>query len=296
MVQKIVPNLWFDHTAAEAAAFYAQVLPNTRVTGTEHYPTEGLLDFQAEFAGSELVVNFEVDGFAFAGINAGSEFKPNPAISFFLNFDPSRDPDARAHLDEVWSALVDGGMELMPLGEYPFSPHYAWVQDRYGVNWQLMLTNPAGDPRPFVVPSLMFTGPVRNRAEEAIGFYTDLFGGTGSVPSRYEQQTQLAAPGSVTYGEMNLFGQWFAVMDSPVEHPFNFDPGVSLQLNCAGQAELDRYWDALSTVPEAEQCGWCADRFGVSWQVVPDNLGELMAKPGAYAKLMEMKKIEPSAF
>jgi predicted 3-demethylubiquinone-9 3-methyltransferase (glyoxalase superfamily) len=295
-MQKIVPNLWFDHTAAEAAAFYARVLPNTRVTGTEYYPTEGLLDFQAEFAGSELVVNFEVDGFEFVAINAGSEFRPNPSISFFLNFDPSREPDARAHLDEVWSALVDGGTELMPLGEYPFSPHYAWVQDRYGVSWQLMLTNPAGDPRPFVVPSLMFTGPVRNRAEEALDFYTELFGGTGSVPARYAEQTQLAAPGSVTYGELNLFGQWFAVMDSPVEHAFNFDPGVSLQVNCAGQEELDRYWAALSTVPEAEQCGWCVDRFGVSWQLVPDNLGELMSRPGAYAKLMGMKKIEIAAF
>lgn len=295
-MQKIVPNLWFDHTAAEAAAFYAQVLPNTRVTGTEYYPTEGLADFQAEFAGAELVVNLDVDGLEFVLINAGPEFRPNPSISFFLNFDPSREPQARERLDEVWAGLVDGGVELMPLGEYDFSPHYAWVQDRYGVSWQLMLTNAAGEPRPFVVPSLMFTGGVRNRAEEAMGFYADLFGGTASVPARYPQQTQLAAPGSVMFGEMNLFGQWFAGMDSPVEHAFNFDPGVSLQVNCAGQEELDRYWAALSTVPAAEQCGWCVDAFGVSWQLVPDNLGELMSRPGAYATLMEMKKIEIAAF
>jgi len=295
-VQKIIPNLWFDHTAAEAAEFYARVLPNTRVTATERYPTEGLPEFQKEFAGDVLLTNFEVDGFAFVGINAGSEFRPNPSISFFLNFDPSRDPDAREHLDATWSGLVDGGTELMPLGSYDFSEHYAWVQDRYGVSWQLMLTNPAGEPRPFVVPSLMFTGAVRNRAEEAMGFYTDLFGGRANVAARYAEQTQLANAGSVTYGDMNLFGQWFAVMDSPVEHAFTFDPGVSLQVNAAGRAELDRFWDALSTVPEAEQCGWCVDRFGVSWQVVPDNLPELMASPGAYAKLMGMKKIDVSAF
>lgn len=295
-MQKIVPNLWFDHTAAEAGAFYAQVLPDTRVTGTEYYPSEGLADFQAEFAGAELLVNLDVDGLEFVLINAGPEFRPNPSISFFLNFDPSRDPQAREHLDEVWAGLVDGGMELMPLGSYDFSPHYAWVQDRYGVSWQLMLTDPAGEPRPFVVPSLMFTGEVRNRAEEAMGFYADLFGGTASVPARYPEQTQLAAAGSVMFGEMNLFGQWLAAMDSPVEHAFTFDPGVSLQVNCAGQEELDRFWAALSTVPEAEQCGWCVDRFGVSWQLVPDNLGELMGRPGAYAKLMGMKKIEISAF
>jgi predicted 3-demethylubiquinone-9 3-methyltransferase (glyoxalase superfamily) len=170
------------------------------------------------------------------------------------------------------------------------------VQDRFGVSWQLMLTNPAGEPRPFVVPSLMFTGGVRNRAEEALDFYADLFGGTANVIARYPEQTQLASAGSVTYGELSLFGQWLAVMDSPVEHEFTFDPGVSLQLNAAGQDELDRFWDALSTVPEAEQCGWCVDRFGVSWQVVPDSLAELMAAPGAYAKLMAMKKIDISAF
>jgi len=164
------------------------------------------------------------------------------------------------------------------------------------VIWQLMLTSPDGEPRPFVVPSLMFTGGVRNRAEEALGCYADLFGGTANVIARYPEQTQLARAGSVTYGELSLFGQWLAVMDSPVEHEFNFDPGVSLQLNAAGQDELDRFWDALSSVPEAEQCGWCVDRFGVSWQVVPDNLAELMASPGAYAKLMGMKKIDVSAF
>jgi predicted 3-demethylubiquinone-9 3-methyltransferase (glyoxalase superfamily) len=295
-VQKIVPSLWFDHTAAEAVDFYARVLPNTQVTATQHYPTEGLADFQREFAGEVLVANFEVDGFEFVAINAGPEFRPNPSISFFLNFDPSRDPDAREHLDATWSGLVDGGTELMPLGSYDFSDHYAWVQDRFGVNWQLMLTNPAGDPRPFVVPSLMFTGEVRNRAEEAMGFYTDLFGGRANVAARYPEQTQLANAGSVTYGDMNLFDQWIAVMDSPVEHAFTFDPGVSLQVNATGQAELDRFWDALSTVPEAEQCGWCVDKFGVSWQVIPDNLGELMASPGSYAKLMGMKKIDISAF
>ena len=295
-MQKIVPNLWFDHTAEEAAAFYASVLPNTRVVDVNRYPTEGLLDFQAEFAGQALTVTFEVDGYQFVGINAGPEFTPNPSISFFLNFDPSRDPDARAHLDDVWAALVDGGSELMALGEYDFSPHYAWVKDRYGVSWQLMLTNPTGEPRPFVVPSLLFSGAVRNRAEEALTYYADLFGGTATVAARYPEQTMLAAPGSVTYGELGAFGQWIAAMDSPVDHDFAFDCGVSLQVNCAGQAELDRFWDALSAVPEAEQCGWCADKFGVAWQLVPDNLGALMAGPGSFEKLMGMKKIEISAF
>ena len=76
----------------------------------------------------------------------------------------------------------------------------------------------------------------------------------------------------------------------------SFTCGVSLMVECDGQAELDRYWEALSAVPEAEQCGWCADKFGLSWQLIPDNLGELMTKPDAFSTLMNMKKIEISAF
>ena len=80
-------------------------------------------------------------------------------------------------------------------------------------------------------------------------------------------------------------------MDSGVEQPFTFSPGVSLSVQCADQAEIDRLWDALSAVPEAEQCGWLVDRAGVSWQIVPANMAELMAKPDAFAHMMPMKKL-----
>jgi len=185
----------------------------------------------------------------------------------------------------------------MPLGEYDFSPHYGWVQDRYGVSWQLILTDPGGDPRPFIVPSLLFGDGVQNRAGEALDFYAEVFPGTrkGTLV-RYSEQVGPATPGAVMFADLEIVGQWFAVMDSGVDQGFSFTCGVSLMLECADQAELDRYWEQLSAVPEAEQCGWCADRFGVSWQVVPANLGELMQTPGAYQKLLEMKKIDTSAF
>ncbi|MEZ5090889.1 MAG: VOC family protein [Micropruina sp.] len=89
----------------------------------------------------------------------------------------SVDPDARAHLDELWGSLSDGGKALMPLQEYPFSPHYGWIEDRYGVSWQLMLTNPEGEPRPFIIPSIMFGHTVQGRAQEAMDFYLSVFGG-----------------------------------------------------------------------------------------------------------------------
>ena len=296
-MQKIVPNLWFDHVAAEAANFYAEVLPGATVTDTQYYPMEGLLDFQQEFAGKELTVEFEVQGYRFVAINAGPEFRVNPSVSFMLNFDPSRDERAREHLHEVWAALSEGGAELMQLGEYEFSPHYGWTQDRFGVSWQLILTDAAREPRPFVIPNLLFGGSAQNRAGEAMEYYTSVFEGarTGDV-WRYPDTVGPAPAGSIMFGELNLFGQWFALMDSAVEQDFTFNPGVSLMLQCEDQEELERYWHELSAVPEAEQCGWLVDRFGLSWQVVPANMSELMQAPGSFEKLLAMRKIEISAF
>ncbi len=294
-MQRIVPNLWFDHTAAEAVEFYTRVFPDARVIDTKHYPTDGLEDFQKDLAGDVLYVDFEVRGYRFIAINAGPDVTVNPSISFFLSFDPSTDPDAREHLTSLWGALVEGGKELMPLGEYDFSGWYGWVQDKYGISWQLMLTDPGGES-PFVVPSLMFTEGVQNRASEAIDYYTSVFGGHAGTVMHYPEDADSLAAGGVMFGDFELLGQWFAAMDSGVTHGFTFNIGVSLMLHCTDQAELDRWWSQLSAVPEAEQCGWCVDRFGVSWQLVPANLEELMTRPGSWDKLMSMKKIEIAAF
>lgn len=95
----------------------------------------------------------------------------------------------------------------------------------------------------------------------------------------------------IMHADLTLAGQWFVAADSGNEQPESFNHGISLEVRCADQEEIDRYWDALSAVPEAEQCGWLIDNVGVSWQIVPVNIGELMQRPGAHGKLMEMKKI-----
>lgn len=148
MKQSIVPNLWFNGNAAEAAAYYVSIFPNSLVKSTVYYPEskeEGLADFQLSLAGKPLVVEFELNGQHFTAINAGPEF--------------------------------------------------------------------------------------------------------------------------------------------------NFTEAVSFAVFCKDQAEIDYYWERLSSVPESEQCGWCKDKYGLSWQIVPENMEELMKKPDAYAKLMEMHKI-----
>ncbi len=295
MAQKITPNLWFDGNAKEAVDFYVSVFPNSKVIETANYPDsaeEGLADFQLEMAGKVLTVEFELGGMRFTAINAGPEFKFNPSVSFMLNFDPSRDDQAREHLDELWAKLSDGGEALMPLDKYPFSERYGWVKDRYGLTWQLILTNPAGEPRPFIIPSLMFSGENTNKAEDAINFYTSVFKDAkiGTL-ARYEEDTGPARKGSLMFADFMLGGQWFAAMDSGTEQDFTFNEAISLSVGCKDQAEIDYFWSKLSTVPVAEQCGWCKDQYGVSWQVVPNNVAELMKRPNAFANLMQMKKI-----
>lgn len=294
-MQKIIPNLWFDHTAKEAAEFYTSIFPSSSIVSTVYYPNsaeEGLADFQLDMAGKELTVEFEIEGQHFVNINAGPEFTFNPSISFMLNFDPSRDAQAREHLDALWEKLIEGGEALMPLDEYPYGKRYGWVKDKYGLTWQLILTDPGGEPRPFIVPSLLFTGENTGRAKEAITFYSSVFKNSKvGLLALYDQDNGSAKAGSLMFGDFMLEGEWFAAMDSSMEQDFNFNEAVSLQVSCKDQAEIDEFWAQLSTVRESEQCGWCKDKFGVSWQIVPENMEELMKKPNAFAKMMQMKKI-----
>ncbi|SDB97374.1 VOC family protein [Shouchella lonarensis] len=299
MKQKITPNLWFDG-AKEAVDFYTSAFPSGKVISTSYYPNsveEGLADFQLDFAGKELTIDFEISGFRFTAINAGPVFQFNPSISFMVNFDPSRDEQASEQLNELWAKLVEGGEILMPLDAYPFSKRYGWVKDRYGLTWQLILTDPAGEPRPFIIPSLMFSGENINHAEEAINFYLSVFDDAklGTV-ARYSEDTGPAQAGALMFADFMLADQWFAAMDSGVEQHFTFNEAVSLSVSCKDQTEIDSFWEKLSSVSEAEQCGWCKDRYGLSWQIVPENMEELMKKPEAFVKMMQMKKLVVSDF
>jgi predicted 3-demethylubiquinone-9 3-methyltransferase (glyoxalase superfamily) len=267
--KKIVPHLWFDKEAKAAAEFYCTVFPESKITNvtTLHDTPSGDSDS----------VTFELNGYPFMAISAGPLFKFNPSISFMVNFDPSRDTQAREHLDQTWEKLSQGGMALMPLQEYPFSKRYGWIQDQYGLSWQLILSNPEGEERPFFVPSLMFTGDKAGKAEQAIRFYTSLFkdAKVGSI-FPYGEGQEPDKEGTVMFADFMLANQWFAAMDSARQHDFTFNEAISFLVHCNDQDEIDFYWDHLSAVPEAEQCGWLKDQYGVSWQIVPAAMDEMM--------------------
>jgi len=290
-VQKISPHLWFDKEAKEAAEFYCSVFPNSKVTNisTLHDTPSGDVD----------TVSFELWGQKFMAISAGPLFKFNPSVSFFVNFDPSREENASKKLDAVWEKLSEGGTALMPLDKYPFSERYGWIEDKYGLSWQLILTDPEGDPRPPIVPSLLFVGDVSGQAEEAINFYLSVFKNSKQgLIARYPKGMEPDQEGTLMFADFMLENQWFAAMDSAHEHQFNFNEAISFMVYSDTQAEIDEYWEKLSAVPEAEQCGWLKDKFGVSWQIVPTAMDEMMSQgtPEQMARVTEtflkMKKFD----
>lgn len=290
-MQKIIPHLWFNTEAKEATAFYASLFPESAVTSVS--------TISGTPSGDCDIVSFTLWGMSFMAISAGPYFKINPSISLMVNFDPSQDPDARQRIDEVWAKLVEGGNALMPLDRYPFSERYGWIQDKYGLTWQLILTNPEGEKRPHIIPALLFTQAAYGKTEEATNFYLSIFKNAhrGTI-ARYPAGAEPNTEGTVMFTDFTLENSWFAAMDGGGAHEFTFNEAVSFIVRCDTQEEIDYYWEKLSAHPESEQCGWLKDKYGVSWQVTPTAMDEMMANGSSEQKVrvtqafLKMKKFD----
>jgi predicted 3-demethylubiquinone-9 3-methyltransferase (glyoxalase superfamily) len=289
----IKPHIWFDQEAKQAAEFYTSFMPDSVINYANHFPMPG---------GECELVEFTIAGQPFLGLSAPHKLGINPSISFMINFDSSRDPDAIKHIDEIWNKLTENGNIMMPLDSYPFSECYGWVADKHGVSWQLMLTKPTGEERPMIIPSLLFTPPVAGKANEAIDFYTSVFkdGKRGTTAPRPEDMGPDKA-GTLMYADYYLDQTWLAAMDSAHNHGFNFTDALSLLIPCETQEEIDYYWEALAAGGEPGQCGWLKDKYGVSWQVASTVMFEAMknGSPEQIARItqafMTMKKVDIAA-
>jgi predicted 3-demethylubiquinone-9 3-methyltransferase (glyoxalase superfamily) len=261
-MQKIVPHFWFDKEAREAAEFYTSLFDDSKIMNmTTLHDTP---------SGTAEIVTIELSGQEFMLLSAGPLFKFTPAISFLIACNTKEEVDA------LWGKLSEGGKALMPLDAYPFSERYGWVEDRYGLSWQVMYL---GDSKMTqkITPTLMFTGDQYAKAEEAINFYTSVFRNAkaGDI-FRYGAGEEPDKEGTIKHAAFVLKGYEFAAMDSALAHGFTFNEAISFMVYCDTQDEIDHYWEKLSAVPEAEQCGWLKDRFGVSWQIVPTIMDGMM--------------------
>ncbi|MFA5894847.1 MAG: VOC family protein [Candidatus Shapirobacteria bacterium] len=282
--QKITPYLWFDKEALEAAELYTTTFGNSKIlskSSLENTPS-GKVD----------MATILIEGQEFGMISAGPLFKINPSISFMVNC------ESEEELDRLWKKLLDNGEALMEIGKYPFAEKYGWLQDKFGVSWQLIYRGKEKFSQKIVL-TLMFVGGVCGKAREAISLYAATFPksaigdmmtyGAGEEPDR---------EGTIKHASFTLAGVELAAMDSAHDHKFGFNEGVSLVVHCENQAEIDEYWENLSAVPEAEQCGWLKDKYGVSWQIVPNAMDRMMGS-GNQSKIakvteafLKMKKFD----
>lgn len=268
MNNNIYPCLWFDGKANEAATFYCNIFPNSTIS--TNTPT---------------VVIFHLNGNKFMGLNGGPKFKLNYASSIFVHC---------SSLDEtkrIWNALLEDAKVMMEIKEYPWSEQYGWLEDKYGCSWQIMKSDTDK-----MIPAFLFTADQLGNAKNAIDFYTQTFPNSSITNINYfDENTPFA--GKVTYGEFLINNNALIVQDGPGNHNVHFSEATSLVVNCKTQEDIDYFWNIFTTNGGQEsRCGWCKDQFGISWQVLPEQIASLMSDDTKGKRVMQeilkMKKID----
>lgn len=289
-MQKITPFTWFEDSAEDAMRFYVAAFPNSKIVRIKRYPTDWQVGPTPGMGGKILTGVFELDGYRMMCLDGGPLWPRTPSVSISVQ---CRD---ETEIGALHKKLRDGGTDLMPLDAYPWSKKYAWINDKYGLSWQLNVPNDYSTVKHRFAETKMFHGANNGKAEEAITFYTSIFPDSQiDGVFRHTQDMLGAKSGMLAHADYTLMGQSFMALDGGTVHTFDVTGAVSLLVECADQAEIDTYWTALSADPAAEQCGWCKDKYGFSWQIVPDMarwLGdESEGAQRATAAMLQMKKI-----
>ena len=272
MKENITPCLWYNGQAQEAAALYCSVFTDAKIT-----------------AQSPIVTGINVSGHSITLLDGGPMYKPNPSISFFYICEKEDE------LNKIWDAFSKEGTVLMALDKYPWSEKYGWINDKFGISWQISLGK-ISDVGQKITPCFMFTGKQYGRADEAIAHYSSIFKNVkvdGIL--RYGANELPDEEGKIKHAQFALNDQKFMIMESAAPHNFSFTEGISLTIHCETQREIDYYWEKLTESGAESMCGWLKDKFGVSWQIIPTVLNKIMNDPAKAGKaaqaFMSMRKL-----
>lgn len=272
MKNSIYPCLTLRGKITEASDFYIQTFEDGKVAQT-----------------SPFVIQIDLSGQKFMLLNDGPTSTPNPSVSFMVMCGDEKETE------KYWNKLIEGGKILMPIDSYEWSPKYGWVEDKYGVSWQLY-TGEKNESTQKFSPTLMFTGSKTGQAAAAIDDYTKLFPDSNIEGILKYSKADNETEGLVKHAQFKLKDFVMMAMDSSADHGFGFNDAISLVVECEDQTEIDNYWDQLtSNGGHGVACGWLTDQHGISWQIIPKELGRLISDPvrgqRAMGALLKMKKL-----
>lgn len=285
-MQKLQLHLWYDTQAVKAAAFYTNIFPNSSIDAHNVIPETP--------SGNAEILTFTLAYVTFQTISGGPFFKLNPSVSLSVLCNTVEE------VDNYWDKLIADGEALMPLDSYPFSKRYGWLKDKFGLTWQIMHTDQSITQK--IVPNLLFSGEQAGKAQEALRFYADTFDNAEITQLSIYREGEVPNPkAKLKYGTFTLEGLQLTAMGNAMETDLAFNEAVSIIVSCKDQEEIDRLWQRLSASPEHEQCGWLKDKYGLSWQIVPQEMDALMCdESGAYIPsvtqaMLQMKKLDIQA-
>tara|TARA_B110001454_G_scaffold16145_1_gene14524 strand:+ start:18898 stop:19782 length:885 start_codon:yes stop_codon:yes gene_type:complete len=270
-MQKIYPCIWLNDRADEAAKFYVSLFEKSKIVFTSFYGKAGA-EISGQKEGSVLTVDMEIEGMQIQLLNGGPHFKLNPSTSMYVWCKTEKE------IDKLWKRLSDQGAVLFELQKYPWAEKYGWCTDRFGLSWQVMI----GDGPAKIAPALLFTGKAFGKAEKAVNFYLSQF-----KNSKLEFMHKDPTTNAVLHSVFKLDGVPFVLMEGPAKgkSDMTLNGAMSFAVNCKDQKEIDLYWESIKRKGSPENCGWIEDDFGVSWQIVPAVLSEMLKSP-------DTKKIE----
>lgn len=273
--------LWFDKAGLPAAEFYISLFKNSKIVNVSRYGEVGQ-EITGGIPGEVMVVNYMLMGSEFMNLNGGPDFKHTQAFSNFVSLKNEAD------IERIWKALSPESTVRMALDKYDWSAKYGWIKDRFGIEWQLMF-DPEGHEGIF--PAFLFTDKLFGQGEAAINYYTGLFPHSKITSMYRDEKTN-----TVMYASFKLNDKTFVLMEGPGDHSSSFSEAYSITVPCKDQKEIDFYWNEMTKNGGIEsQCGWLKDKFGVSWQIQPEMIDEIMTGKNsdkAFAAMLQMKKMD----
>lgn len=274
MNNDIFPCLWYDGDAKQSAEFYCKIF-NGKIT-----------------VDTPVVMNIDLFGQKIMLLDGGPQFKKNPTVSFMIIC------ETEDEVQSYWEQLMDGGTALMALDSYSWSKKYGWVNDKFGVSWQLYLGEKPSEQK--IVPTLMFIHQNNGKAVEAMEFYTQTFPNSKieNVLKYKDGGGANEIPENVQHAQFVIDGYNLYCMDNSYDHQFDFNEGVSMVVMTDDQTQTDHLWNTLTSDGGRESmCGWLKDKYGMSWQIVPKKLIQLMSDSNqekaqkVVQAMMKMQKI-----